>query len=373
MHLVAIALSNAWHDEAGAASMLHLREQPEFPEPQPSRQSASGVGAVRQVLADPESDAQLAASQLAWLKQHKREAFELVAKISKGSAQPWVDYQMRALSGGGDLVTSPTQYTTNWKYLRRVLGEELFIRHTRQMLDSDAARAKVLSELADPTLALDCLAASELKPEAAFLPEVVAWAGGILQSAPATAWEAALQTVDTEPLLALAVRLSGTKGAPTNPAGLQNALHSHFKALAADEEAWQPDGEAFARLTKLLGAGARRVLASELCAGLEGRDGEVGPKLFPTYGSFLAGEAAFRAHSKLPNVIERFLAHDQWDWFVEVGSSHPDTLDPAHRQDEMQHLSDTVAERLASAGDEPPEALTGLASLLGLPQKSRPT
>jgi hypothetical protein len=95
--------------------------------------------------------------------------------------------------------------------------------------------------------------------------------------------------------------------------------------------------------------------------------------LFPTYGEFLAGEPAFRTHSKLPNVVERFVARDQWEivrWFVELAETHPDTLDAANRQDEMENLRANVAERLASAGDDAPEPLRDLAALLEEPEAS---
>jgi hypothetical protein len=370
MHLVAFAASNGWWDEAAAASMLHLVVRPELPEPQAQRQSPNGVVMVRQVLATPDAVPDLAASQLAWLKQHRRGAFELVLAIARGAAEQWVDQQMRSMSEAGELSTSQAQYVRNWEYLRRVLGEEQFISHTRRMLDK-AGYHKIFA-VEDPVLALDCLRASELEPEPGFLDEVLAWAIGILRSTPAD-WEAVLTTGDTEPLLALAVRVSGEKGAPTNPAGLQDALHAHFKALAAEETAWQPEGETFAKLTRLLRAPARRALASELCAELEGRDGQVGPQLFPTYGEFLAGEPAFRTHSKLPNVVERFVARDQWEivrWFVELAETHPDTLDAANRQDEMENLRANVAERLASAGDDAPEPLRDLAALLEEPEAS---
>jgi hypothetical protein len=37
----------------------------------------------------------------------------------------------------------------------------------------------------------------------------------------------------------------------------------------------------------------------------------------------------------------------------------------------MEHLKDSVKDRLASAGEEPPEALIGLATMLGLSQADR--
>jgi hypothetical protein len=373
MDLVALASSNEWHVESAAASMLYLVVRPELsPEPEPVRQAPTGTAKVRQVLATPQDDAQLAGAQLAWLKQHKREAFELIANVSKGSAQAWVDQQMRALSEAGELVTSSAQFVHNWEYLRRVLGQEHFVRHTRQILDVPAGRERVLAEIRDPLFALDALDASELETDADYSPEIKAWAGNILKTASADDWSRALQTAETtEPLLELAVRLAGAREAPTNPVGLQDGLHAHFKLLAGGDGAWHPDGQTFAKLTRLLGANSRRVLASQICAELEGRDGQVGPELFLTYGEFFAGETAFRTHPKLPNVLERFVARDQWDvvaWFVDIAQRYEDTLGSGGREEEMAHLKDSVAERLASAGDESPESLRELGQELGIPE-----
>jgi len=369
MHLVAVAVSNGWYSEAAAASMLHLVLRPELPEPTQARQSASGVATVRQALAGP-APAELVEAQRDWLTDHKREAFELVASIAKGTAQPWVDQQMRSLSDANALPTSTGQFLANWEYLRRVLGEERFLRHTRQLLDRDASRERILAGFKDPLLALDVLAACSSDEPASYLSEVEGAAARLVRDASAEDWQAALTSIETQPLIGLAVRLSGTKSAAANPAGLQDGLHAHFKALAAEEEAWQTDGATFAKLTRLLSARARRVLASQLCAELEGRDGQVGPELFPTYGEFLGGETGFRSHSKLPNVIERFVARDQWgivSWFVELAKREPEAVAPAGRLDEMEHLKESVAEKLRTVGDEAPEELKQLAALLEAP------
>jgi hypothetical protein len=84
-----------------------------------------------------------------------------------------------------------------------------------------------------------------------------------------------------------------------------------------------------------------------LCAELEGRDGQVGPELFPTYGEFLGGEKGFRSHPKLPNVIERFVARDQWPvvaWFVELAERENDAFNETGRRDEMNHLREAGAD-----------------------------
>jgi hypothetical protein len=377
LHLVAVAMANAWYAEAAGASMLHLVARPELPDlppelpdlPSPTRQAPTGLVALREALSTL-APAELVAAQLEWLTSHSREAFQLVAGISKApSSQPWVDNQMRALSDAGVLVTSAAQFLTNWGYLRRVLGPDHFRRHSRQLLDKEPSREKILGGLTDPQRALDALAAAEDGEAAPYLGEVESGAAALVQAATPEEWVAAVRLTETDPLLALALRLVGTSAAPKNPNGLQEALHAHFQALAEEGEAWQPGGPDFEKLTRLLGAPARRVLASQLCAELEGRDGQVGPGLFPTYGDFLGDEPAFRTHAKLPNVIERFVARDQWpvvSWFVGLANRERDALDDKGRADEMEHLKETVADKIRLAGEAAPEELRQLGALFGL-------
>lgn len=370
LHLVAVATANTWYSEAADASMLHLVARPELPDPpSPTRQSPSGLATLRQVLASL-APAELLDAQLEWLKSHNREAFEIVARISKGpNTQPWVDNQMPQLSDAGALYTSAAQFVANWGYLRKVLGPDHFRRHSRQLLDKESSREKILAGLTDPQRALDVLVAAEQDNAASYLPEVESAAAALVRSASPEDWAAAVKATETDPLLSLALRLVGTSAAPKNPNGLQDALHAHFQALAGEEEAWQPGGADFEKLTRLLGVAARRVLASQLCAELEGRDGQVGPELFPTYGDFLGGEPAFRTHSKLPNVIERFVARDQWPvvaWFVELAKREPDAINDKGRQEEIEHLRETVAEKIRLAGDGVPEELRQLGALFGV-------
>ena len=97
------------------------------------------------------------------------------------------------------------------------------------------------------------------------------------------------------------------------------------------------------------------------------------PHLFPTYGDFLGGDTAFRSHPKLPNVIERFVARDQWPivgWFAQLATREPDAVDETGRRDEMEHLRQSVGERLGARGDEAPDELKRLGHLLGSPSES---
>jgi hypothetical protein len=223
----------------------------------------------------------------------------------------------------------------------------------------------VLAGVDDPVLARDLLEAASLDSEADYIAEVRASARAVLEDASAEDWKKALEASTTRPLVSLAITLSETSGA-MDPAGLQDALHDHFHALADSKDVWKPDEDSFLALTRLLGPEARSVLASQFGAELEGRDGQVGADLFPTYGAFLASEETFRTHSKLPNAIERFIAHGAWDvvdWFAQLAEKREDTVGDKNRRGELSHLGRYVQRKLVEE-DPAPEALTRLASVL---------
>jgi hypothetical protein len=385
LHLVYVASANSWWEEAAAASMLHLAVRPELPDtPAVSRNSASGLATLRQAI-QTLAPAEFVSAQLAWLQGHPKEAFQFAARVGNGpGAAGWAAQQFRSLADAGALVTSQGDLLKNWAYLRRVLGDGDFLKHVREMLDRDSARGAILSGIASPSQALDAITASEMGGQAPYLAEAEGAGARVLSSASSADWESAFKSSATEPLLSLSLRLTRSSVAPKSPSGLQEAIHAHFSELAddADGEAdlWHPDGSTFEDITRLLNAPARKVLASQFCAELEGRDGLVGPHLLQTYGDFLAGETGFRSHPKLPNVAERFLARDDWrfvGWFVELVREHPDAIDEKGRKEEMQHFREKVGEKLEAAGDPPPEELVMLAQLFGLerpePEGKEPT
>ena len=369
MDVVAVATRNDWNAEGAAASMLHLVVRPTMEEVEVLRQSALGMQSVRQALADPSTETSLTAAQLGWLKDHATEAFGVLMRIGEaGSSQAWVDRQLTDLFEASALVTSADEYISSWDYLANVLGDAGFTGYTRGVLDDAASRAQIIDRCDDPVLIAVALRASSLGEEAQYAADLDAWASKTVKAASTDQWDAALQSpAEDDALLEIALGLSGTKDAPSDPAGLKDALHRHFQALANGEAVWQPDGETFAKLANLLGKAARGVLASQLCASLEGKDGQIGTGVFSTYGPFLGGEEGFRKHEKLPNIVERLVAHDDLgaiEWFVELATSHPDTFAPEGREAEIGNLSRKVSEKLLEAGEDASEELTGLASLL---------
>lgn len=365
MHVVALAQRQGWFAESATASMLHLIARPKFEDPQISREAASGVQVVRETLTAPTSHMDLFEAQLAWLETHSREAEILLIRVaSTAEFRPWTDELLRKIQSSTGLVMTDQQYLRNWTYFRSVLGDEVFAGLTDQILSKPKSRQAILAGSSDPTLAAVVLAATQ---QTDYASDVRTWAKKFVQGAPQADWLAALEDVSGGSLIPLALQLADTRNVPSNPSGLLDALHTHAQKLAAGEAVWQPNADTFAKLSNLLNASARGVLASQLCAGLEGRDGQISAGLFTTYGDFLAGERRFRTHPKLPNVIERLVAHDAWDsvsWVAELAKQHPDTLQSKGREDELKHLADRVAQKLEEVGAEPPDALSTLATLL---------
>lgn len=367
MNVVCVAKLNGWHEQAAEASMLHLLVRPALPEPQATRQAAQGVQFVRSVLANPAADPPLSGAQLDWLETHSDEAVDFLLPIASAGFPAWSDHQLRELASKSALVVSSQQYLENWQVLHRALGEEAFTSITAALLRGEANRREIISGTSEPTIIATALAAGEQEPNDEYVDEVRAWASTVVKGASAADWQTVLGNANGGSLVDIALLLSGTTHAPTDPLGLADALHVHFRALAAGEAVWQPDAATFRSLTGLLNGPARKVLASQLCAELEGLGGTVGAGLFPTYGEFLAAERAFRTHTKLPNLIDRLVAKGEWhgvEWIVETAEAHPDTLAPKGREDEIKHLKNRVSEKIAELGDESPEELKRLSALL---------
>lgn len=369
MHQLSVANRSEWYAQAGSASMLQLMVRPGLPEPEPSREAPSGTQTLRAVLTGPDGYSDIVAGQQSWLSAHANEAVNALIAIANGDKafRPWVEAQLRKLAEDSVLVVSPTQFQTNWKYFNRVLGGDEFAELTRRQLSKAQGRKKILERTDDPALAIAALSALGSEESAEYATEIRHWARDTVNVASVEDWQASLSDANGGALLDLALQLADTEEAPADPSGLADALHTHFQALADGESVWQPEGDRFTKLARLLGAPARRVLASQLCAELEGRSGDVRAALFTTYGDFLAAERTFRRHSKLPNVIERLVAHDAWDavqWIVALAEEHPDTLQPADREDELAHLANKVNDKLAELSEDPPDALTKLAAIL---------
>jgi hypothetical protein len=370
MHVVGVASANEWSREAADASMLHLLAEPGLGTPAEVRQASAGTDLIRGTLTDPSGAPEIVSAQLGWLQAHADEAVDLLLRVSEAdsSFQPWVDSQLDGLDGASALVVLPSQFLQAWPDLQRVLGEDRFGQLLKKLLSTRANRKAITAGSADPDLAIVTLAASAGEK---YVKEIQGWAEGILKDTSSADWQAVLLSPDGGPILKLALEVADGADAPVDPPGLSDALHAHSQALAAGETAWQPDAETFGKLTSTLGAGARKVVASQLSASLEGRDGKVGSGLFATYGTFLASEQEFRTHAKLPNFIERAVAHDEWDsveWIVGLSRDHADTLQTKGRKEEIKHLRTRVVEKLgelSEAESEPPEALTALSELLG--------
>jgi hypothetical protein len=365
MHMVSFANTNAWYPEAAAALLLHLVARPSFPEPAVAREAAAGSQLVRGMLADPSSAPELTKAAHAWLASHKDEGLALLFALTKEATfRPWVEHQERELFAVNALDVSAKQFAANWKYFQTVLGDEPFVQLSTGLLGRARSRKEILK--ADDIELAQFVRGLEPESENEDLRD---WARRLVRAAPSSEWEAALGSVDGGSLLQLAVGVGAESAESVDPTGLVDALHAHFRALATGAEAWRPEPDEFGVLVSLLRPEARHVLASQLCAELEGLDSAVGPHLFPVYGATLANESTFRTHQKLPNIVERLIAHDDWNsvgWAAELAAANPDTLAAEGRSEEIQHLTHRVRERLEELGDDAPDELTRLAEQLGL-------
>jgi KAP family P-loop domain len=370
MHVVGLATRAGWQSEAASAAMLHVTVEPSLGSPALPRDAGTGIEQTRNALTNPSGSPEIIESQTTWLVNHSDEAAELLLGVAEAEAgfQPWVDHQLRALREASALEVDPNQYVSGWSHLQRALDEEGFESLTSEVIADVDARTTIRDTSRDPSLALRVLSAAT---EETVQREIRSWARLILEESPPV-WEMELMNPEAGPLLGLATQLAATPDAPEDPPGLDDALRAHFHAIAEDQAAWRPDGPTMLKVTGLLSAATRSSRASELCAWLEGRDGQVGSSLFSVYGDFLASEASFRRHTKLPNVIERLVARENWDavaWFVRIAQNHADAVANDGRVAETEHLARKVSEKLNEYAANAPQALTDLDALLQTPKK----
>lgn len=369
MHLVAFARSAAAYPLMATASMLHLVVRPSFPDPPAARSTAEGTKLLRDALADPESNAELTAAHFDWLVEHSTEALAVLVPIAQQQpdAKVWVEHQLNRLEASGALHVSPSEYIGHWIYLQQELDAAGFARLTGSLLEDDANRRAVLAGSDDPSLAIQLL--SMIHEKTSYATEVMTWASEIVKTTGGAKWEAQLRDPDGGPAIELAMRLAETSNAPSDPMGLEDALHAHFETLARAEAVWQPEAATFNKLAGLLSAATRQVVADRMCNELGGYVDPIGSGVFKTYGDFLGGEATFRTHEKLPQVVERLVTHDDWEsvaWVVSLADTHPDTLSPEQRESAIDYLTGKVTAKLEEAGEDPPTALRDLATRLGV-------
>jgi len=371
MHLVAIANDDASYQLVAAASMLSLIADPSLPSAATApRRTVEGATLIQAVLADPATHPEISSAHQAWLVQHSAEALAMLVRLvqEQPTSAPWVEHQLQELERSSQLKVSPAEYGEEWGYLHQVLGDEGFIRLTKTLLGQDDVRKAILSASKDAELAN--LLLDKIGSDAAYFHDLTAWASGIVKVTARDTWDEELGSASGGPSLDLAIRLAGTPDAPSDPSNLEDALHGHFEALAdGKEEAWLPEASRFDMLAGLFSAPTRVVLAERLCTALAEYHEGIGAGVFKTYGNFLGEEAAFRTHEKLPRVVERLVAYDDWEavgWVADLGERHPDTLHRDQGDTNMEYLTGKVAAKLQEASDAPAPELSRLAALLGV-------
>jgi hypothetical protein len=367
MHHLNRAQNNSWFRAAGDLSMLHLQEKPSTFEVPVVREAVNGLGVLRSVVGNPATNIQLAEAQTDWLIRHANTAAPFLD--ARLAAEPgitaWVDFHLLALNDADKLSINADLFVTWWGVVERALGEERFRAYCQGRLENATFRGKVLSSPNDVDLALRLIDVDALSAEAR--SEVANWASGLVGSATKDDWLAALTDVSGGSLVALSQKLHEQSVELHASSGLHDAVLEHAVVLQDGGAGWRPTGEVFKQLTDLLSEESQRVVASELCARLEARDGNFDLAFLSTYGDFLNNEASFREHQKLPNVIDTVVAHDRWDllaWFVEMIDAHPDAAAETNRKAELDHLRTRVAEKMEGLGDSPEPLLDQLSSLL---------
>jgi hypothetical protein len=363
-----VAIANNWWTAAALTSLLQLRMQPtDGPGPQ-LRSSAQGAQLLNQILTNPSSLPELMAAQTEALKDNEADPVSLVLAVSsEPSYRPWADVQLAAVVGGSCADVSAEALLSNWPTLRAVLGEEQFVGLTGQLIRDTDKRQSLTANLVAPAVATAAIRSLQLEPPAGRPSEVWTWGRRTVREAAESSWRSALANEAGGSLLELALIVETEGKGPRDTPELGTALRSHFESLADGQPVWHPDGDTMENLTGLLSDTSLRTLAIEACAILTGRDGPVGRYLLPTYGQVLRGQQAFRSHSRLPSLIERFVASDDADslrWIVETAETHDDTLSGLGRQDEINSLIARVDTKIAESIGQVPEDLQRLRDLL---------
>ena len=371
-HQFAVAATKDWEIAAASTSMLLLSVQLSTIEPQVSRNSAAGILKLREVLSNPITDTKIADAQSRWLIEHSSEAWALLMRQLNANAgnEPWVNYQIRALRADFKLIVTATEFAESFDVLRRALGEEAFRNLLAEVLEVPKNRAAVTASSQSPELAKEAVLFAFGEPGCPKAQSGISrWANNILSKASQADWESSLSVLAGGPFVQLGLIVSSLSKPPVIGANLDNALRAHANLLVAGQVGWTPSSEEFSKVASLLDKDSQEVLASHLCANLEGKEGaEISDTFFEVYGAFLSRQREFRIHQKLPNVVERLVAGDRWEalkWFVGVAQEHDDTLNRDKRGAAFDVLRRKSIERVKAEGDVKPVPLLDLLQLLG--------
>lgn len=354
-------------DATASASMLQLSARPTLAEPAVLRQSPQGTQLLREVLTNPATHPELMAAQTDWLAARPTDANALIFEIEKTAEfLPWANAQIKELRGRESLKLSVSQYLEHMQQLRDELSDVEVTRITADFLE-DAGSFQELLDSGSAIGMMFALLACALKGRERDAKPFLEAGAKIIEAVTEDSWSSALKAETTNVILGLALRLrrAGQKIGPIT--ALSNVLHDHAKALASGEEVWKTDGDSLRELASCIDVRSRHVLGSEIAAELETLDGTIGPQLFATYGVFLAGESSFRRHTKIPNVVERLVAHDAWTdigWFAGVAEEHKDMFASKGRIEEIEHLKLMVADKCGELGESCPDELRSLAHVL---------
>jgi hypothetical protein len=369
MHVFAVGVGQSWPELAAVASLLHLKVRPTLGPTISSRNSAQGFQLLNELLSNPAVRPDIINEQTEWLAMQEADAVPILLAVKAEPAYvPWSNAQLTALLAASDLAVNASELIGNWQHFDQVLGNDGLVEVVGRVIRDEKERKPFIDGCNQPSLALAALGSIDAEPKVKRQADVWSWAKRLVKNASKEDWEAALQTDPPGALVDLALALVDGGKAPSEPRSLSDALYTHFQRLAdGDRSSWQPDGSDFGGLTGLLSERARDVLASQLCANLEGRASVMDPSLLATYGDFLGDEQSFRSHPKLPNVVERFVANDDIDaltWVAGVAEREKETFRSTGRAREIENLIAKLDARIDDAGDSSSEVLLHVRDLV---------
>jgi hypothetical protein len=344
---------------AAYASMLFLQVRASQADPQLTRESQNGVPVLREPLTNPTAYGPLVDAQGEWLRAHSTRAvdFLLTVLTRTPAAEAWVDLQLLALFDTSNFLVRGETIAKSWEVIDRALGTEKFTMLLRTHLSVESKRGVLLSDDASLGLAVKIVEVARGESPLEVQGEILSWAAGLVARADKAEWLAALKDPTGGPLITLTFDLLTLKVELTPSGDLKDSLQEYAVGLQSGLPGWRPEASDFAQFTRLMNAGQRQVLASQLCAGLEGLGGNFDFAFLQVFGEYLVGEASFRKHEKLPNVIEQLVANDKWDqleWFADLVEQHPDSVSPVGRTVEIDALRAKSTEKANGLDEVPP-------------------
>lgn len=372
LHHLHRAFTNAWPDAFVLAAMLVIEFRGPLLsiDPPATREAVQGINALRQFVSNPAGTPPIADAQLRWFAGHLNVASFVLGKMkAQPELVPWGNFFLTTIvEKEGETLAAGT-FKNNWGVLDIALGEQQFDLLALAMLTNAEKRNEITADNRDLKLAVRLLATTSSADGDEARGAVLGWAYTLISAGTKEEWLNDLQVQGGGSLVHLVLDVSPTrKEAPVSP-DLSDALHDYAQNLESGQPVWQISASGLKTISSLLAPANRKVLASELCAGLEGLNGSFDPAFLAVFGDFLEDEESFRQHPKLPIVLARLVTNESWDrlkWFVDMAKRHSDVLNDSVREEDLDDLKMKVQEKIDADAEESSDSLVDLAHQLRL-------